>query len=283
MGKVGIVCDSTCDLDQAYYEANDVTMVPLKVMFGQESFLDWVELLPDEFYRRLPEAAELPTTSQPSPADFTAAYERLASDGCEEIVSVHLSAPLSGTFQSATIAAETSSVPVRVVDTKVVAAATGLCLMAAVEARASGADAAAVEKAATDAASAVRIFFVLDTLEYLVKGGRAGKASGLAASLLNIKPILTFNPEGTIEPFSKVKGTAKALASLAEHVAAASKELGKLRLVVFHAVSPEMAAALTAALDLAGADYTLDSTGTVGSVIGTYAGPKAVGCAYVPA
>ncbi len=282
MNRIGIVCDSTCDLGPAWCDAHDVVLVPLKVLFGEETFRDWIDLSPEEFYEKLTSSPQLPKTSQPSPAEFAEAYARLAEAGCEEIVSIHLTAALSGTFESATMAATDAPVPVRIVDTKLVSQATALVVKAAVEARQAGGDGAAIEVAATKTASQTRMFFVLDTLEYLVKGGRAGKAQGLAASVLNIKPILTFNAEGIIEPFKKVKGTRKAFAELAAHVAADSASLGRLKVALLHACSPDLAQELQAALVAAGADCEIESSGLVGAVIGTYGGPRAVGCAYHP-
>ncbi len=281
MTRVAIVCDSTCDLGPAWLEEHDVTMVPLKVHFGEETFRDWVDLTPDAFYTRLVQSQKLPTTSQPSPADFTAAYQHLVDAGVEEIVSVHLTGALSGTFESATLAARDCPIPVRIVDTRSVTQATGLAVKAAIDARDAGGDGAAVEEAAISAARSCTIFFILDTLDYLVKGGRAGKASGLAAAVLNIKAVLTFNEDGIIEPFKKVKGLRKAIAEVAAHVARESRS-GTVRLSLFTTTVPELADQLREALDEAGADYVLDSTGYVGSVIGTYAGPGAVGLAYYP-
>jgi DegV family protein with EDD domain len=281
MTRVGIVCDSTCDLGPEWLAQHDVRMVPLKVLFGDDSYLDWIDLSPDEFYTKLAASASLPKTSQPSPADFTKAYVELAEAGCTEIVSIHLTSALSGTFESATLAAVNSAVPIRIVDTKTVSMATALAIEAAVEVRDTGGSATDVESAARKAADSSRLYFILDTLEYLVKGGRAGKAAGLAASVLNIKPILTFTPEGTIEPFKKVKGLKKALAELAAQVATDSAGT-RLRLSVLHGAAPELADQMVAALDAAGVDYELDMIGSVGAVIGTYAGPGAVGLAYYP-
>ncbi|MBU4557329.1 MAG: DegV family protein [Actinobacteria bacterium] len=280
MSRVGIVCDSTSDLEPAWYDLHDVAMVPLKVLFGDETFLDWVDFAPAEFYERLTAAAQLPKTSQPSPAEFAAAYARLAEAGCDQIVSIHLTAALSGTFESATMAAKDAAIPVHVIDTKTVSQATALVVKAAVEARDAGADAAEIVRVAQQVTDDVSLFFVLDTLEYLVKGGRAGKAQGLAASVLNIKPILTFNSDGIIEPFKKVKGTRKAIAELARHMAADALANGRLRVSTLSACAPEFAEELRAALDTAGVDYEFESVGLIGSVIGTYAGPRAVGCAY---
>jgi DegV family protein with EDD domain len=281
MSSVGIVCDSTCDLGMDWFDDNDVLMVPLKVMFGEETFLDWVDLSPTEFYRRLEDSSALPTTSQPTPAQFAEAYRSLADKGAREIVSIHLTAALSGTYESAAMAAKDAPVPVRVVNTNRVTQGTGLSVKAAVEARDAGKSGQDIEAIAIDTAKRSHLFFVLDTLEYLVKGGRAGKAAGLAASVLSIKPVLLFNDEGTIEPYSKERGTKNAYAALARHVAELSQG-ARLRVVVFHAVSPDLADELIAALDEAGVDYDLDSVGSVGAVIGTYAGPRAAGLAFYP-
>lgn len=281
MTRVGIVCDSTCDLGPEWLADHEVRMVSLKVLFGTDSYLDWTDMSPDEFYVKLAASPVLPKTSQPSPADFARAYAKLAEEGCTEIVSIHLTSALSGTFESATLAAVDAPVPIRIVDTKTVSMATALAVKAAIEARDAGGSASEVESAARKAAETSRLYFILNTLEYLVKGGRAGKASGLAASVLNIKPILTFTPEGTIEPFKKVKGLKKALAELAAQVAADSAG-GKVRLSVLHASAPELADQMVSALNAAGVDYELDMIGSVGAVIGTYAGPGAVGLAYYP-
>ncbi len=281
MARVGIVCDSTCDLGLEWFKDNDVRMVPLRVMFGKETSLDWEEMSPELFFPKLTSSPALPTTSQPSPADFTKAYQELADAGFDEIVSVHLTSPLSGTFESATMAKEGSPIPVRVVDTKRVSHATGLAVKAAVEARDAGKSAEEIERIAIDVAASTNFYFVLDTLEYLVKGGRAGKASGLLGSVLNIKPILTFNQEGTIEPFKKVKGLKKAMAEVAVAAAEDSREY-PIRLIVFHSTAPHLAEEILTLFDDAGVRYELDSVGLVGSVIGTYTGPNAIGCAYYP-
>jgi DegV family protein with EDD domain len=283
MTKVGIVTDSTCDLEPADLEKLGVELVPLKVLFADgSSHLDWVEMRPAEFYEKLRVQTELPKTSQPSPADFLSVYRRLAAEGCEGIVSIHLTAALSGTFQSATLAAEDSPVPVRALDTKKVSQALGLVVKAACEARAAGLDTDAVAARAEEVASNMRLFFVLDTLDYLVKGGRAGKAQGLAASLLNIKPVLDMNADGIIEPFKKVKGRKKAIAELAAHVAEDARENGRMRAAILHACTANCGADLVDELTAAGADIELEGIGLVGSVVGNYAGPDALGIAYYP-
>jgi DegV family protein with EDD domain len=282
MPRVGIVTDSTCDLGPEALAALDVRMVPLTVHIGDQHFADWIDLRPAEFYPMLAAAQDLPTTSQPSPADFTAAYQGLAAEGCTEIVVVTLSSALSGTFESAGLAAASSPVPVRIVDGKSASQGTGLIARAAVEARDSGMDAAAVEARALEVARSTRLFFLLDTLDYLVKGGRAGKATGLAASLLNIKPVLEVNADGIIEPFKKVRGRAQAIAALASHVAEDSARNGRMRLVLLHAAKTEDAEELEAAMLATGADVEIESHGVIGAVIGVYTGPGAVGVTYHP-
>lgn len=282
MPRVGIVADSTCDLGPEELAALDVRMVSLTVHMGDNHYADWIDLRPDEFYPLLAAARDLPTTSQPSPADFSAAYESLAQEGCDEIVVVTLSSALSGTFESATLAASTSPVPVLIVDGKRASQATGLIVKAAVEARTAGLDGAGIAARATEVARATRLFFLLDTLDYLVKGGRAGKATGLAASLLNIKPVLRINSDGIIEPFKKVRGRAFAIAALAEHVAEDSRQNGRMRIALLHAARTDDVEELEAALRAAGADIEVDSHGVIGAVIGVYTGPGAVGVAYYP-
>jgi DegV family protein with EDD domain len=257
-------------------------MVPLTVHFGDEHIRDWIDLTPVDFYPKLAAFPGLPTTSQPSPADFTAAYASLAESGAEEIVSIHLSAALSGTFESAMLASKTSPVPVRVVDGKRASQATGLIVKAAVEVRDKGASGAEVEARALEVAGAMRLYFLLDTLDNLVKGGRAGKAAGLAASLLNIKPVLRVNDDGIIEPFKKVRGRQQAVAALAEHLAQDSADNGRMRVALLHACCPLAAQELEDAIVAAGADVEWASHGEIGAVIGVYTGPGAIGCAYYP-
>ncbi|HET6352089.1 MAG TPA: DegV family protein [Coriobacteriia bacterium] len=280
MAKIAVVTDSTSDLTAQELTDLGVTMVPLKVLFGDESYLDWVELMPEEFYKRLVASPILPKTSQPSPADFQDAYDKLADEGYEGIVSIHLSAALSGTHESAMLASKKSRIPVRVVDSKEVTRALGMVVTETARVAATGADLDAVEKVALDVAASMRVFFVVESLEYLVKGGRAGKAQGLAASLLNIKPVLMVNDDGIIEPFKKVKGKKKAIAEMAAHVAEEAKASGRLRLSLLHAANDEDAAEFRRELDAIGADVEYEREGAIGAVIGTYTGPGVVGAAY---
>lgn len=279
MSKIAIVTDSTCDFGPEWLADRGVVMVPLKVNFGDQSYRDWVDLAPEDFFSRLATAKQLPKTSQPSPADFAAVYGSLGVQGFTEIVSIHLSAALSGTVESALLAAKDATIPVHVVDTHTVNMGTGLAIVAAIEARDAGQDVDEILRVVNDVVAHARLLFALDTLDYLVKGGRAGKAQGLAASVLNIKPVLTFNREGTIEPFAKVKGTKKAIAEIAAAVAAEAGS-GKVRVATLASIAPDLTEQLEQALIATGADIEIIHHAEVGAVIGTYAGPRAIGAAF---
>lgn len=282
MTKVGIVTDSTCDLSLEEYATLGVKMVPLKVMFGDESYLDWIDMHPEEFFERLTTSPVLPKTSQPSPADFLNSYDQLIAAGAEEIVSIHLSAALSGTFESAMMAAKDCSVPVHVIDTKKVCQGVSMVVREACRAREEGLNAAGIVARAQRVVDSMGFFFLLDTMEYLVKGGRAGKATGLAASLLNIKPVLDINSDGVIEPFAKERGRKKAMQAIADHIAKVAAEKGPLRVAYLHACDEAGVKELEDAVMATGAPLETEYVGYIGAVIGTYAGPGGMGVAFYP-
>ena len=281
MPKVGLVCDSTCDLEPSWLAEHDIELVPLTVLFGDETFLDWVELRPADFYARLKKFDGQAKTSQPSPADFQAAYKRLADKGCEGIVVMTLASALSGTYESATLAAAEAPVPVRVVDSRSITQGLGMVVKAAMRARDAGGDLDEVERVADKAAEEVHIYFVVETMEYLVKGGRAGRAQGAAASLLNIKPVLHIGRDGVIETFKKVKGTRSAIDEITAEVARVSAEQPML-VTLLCGEREDLVEMMRASLAASGARYEIESEGKVGAVIGVHTGPEVVGLAYHP-
>ena len=282
MARVAIVTDSTCDMGPEALRALDVAMVPLTVHFGDESFRDWVDLSPEGFYEKLAQCVVMPTTSQPTPGEFAVVYRRLAEEGAERIVSIHLSAKLSGTYDSALLAAKDSPVAVEVLDSVTVCGGMALVVKAACAARDGGGDFDAIVAAARRSIDSIELFFVLDTLEYLVRGGRAGRATGLAAALLNIKPVLEVRG-GVIEPFMRSKGTRKAIAEISRHVAGRSVVLGPLDVVIIEALAEDLRRELEDALVAAGTRINSLAHFGIGSVIGTHSGPRALGVAYTPA
>ncbi len=168
MSTIGIVVDSTCDLEVSFYEEHDIEMVPLYVRFGDDVYRDWREMPPDRFYPMLTEGQILPKTSQPTPQDFVEVYQRLAGR-CERILSIHLSQKLSGTFESATMAAGMVDIPVDIVDTKLVSGGIALVVDRVLARKAAGASAEELAAYARDVSERVRFAAMLQTLEYLEK------------------------------------------------------------------------------------------------------------------
>jgi len=276
---VAIVTDSTCDMGPEALRALRAEMVPLTVHFGQETFRDWIELSPEAFYRKLAQAPVLPTTSQPTPGEFAEVYRRLAESGVDGIASVHLSSKLSGTLESALLAAKDAPVHVDVIDSLTVSGGLALVVKAACAARDAGGDLETIGAAARQCSDSIELFFVLDTLEFLVRGGRAGRAAGLAASLLNIKPVLEVRG-GVIEPFMRSKGSRRAIVEMATHVAERSKALGPLEIRIISALADDLCQLLADAIVSAGTLIATMEFGGIGTVIGTHAGPRALGVAY---
>ena len=219
MTKVRIVTDSTADIPKEIVEELGIIVVPLKVSFGTEVYRDGVDITSAAFISRLQSATTLPTTSQPSPGEFVALYEKLIAKG-DTIISIHISSKLSGTMQSAqTAKTVTDSRNIYIVDSKSASLGLGLMVIAA-------AKAARENKSVHEILSMIKekvdnsfILFLVETLDYLEKGGRIGKANALLGSLLKIKPILTIDDEGQVIPLEKVRGTSKALLRLSQIVA----------------------------------------------------------------
>lgn len=273
-----IVTDSTSDIPEELAERLGIRVVPLKVMFGSEALLDGVDIKAQEFYRRLSSAAKLPTTSQPSPADFTAEYQRIQDEHPgAPIVSIHISTGMSGTFQSATLGKsmlENESADITLIDSLSASYGFGFMVVRAAEMAQAGASTAEIEAEVDRLKSVRKLYFLVDTLEYLQKGGRIGRAAALLGTLLNIKPILSIDKEGVIYAVEKARGRKKALARVVELF---KQELGDTRRVdvaIGHTVQPESADEILALLrqhfEVVDVVYS-----HIGSVVGTHVG---LGC-----
>jgi DegV family protein with EDD domain len=273
--NTAIVLDSTADCADARGRHANWRMVPLYVRFGDETFREYVDISPEEFYRRLREATEPPRSSQPTPHDFTAAYEELA--GYEKVLAVMISARLSGTLESARLGAESSGDErVTVIDSAVTSGGT-VILADALQRRLERGTTEEELLAVVERFKRTRgLLFTVETLEYLVRGGRVGKASGLAGQLLNVKPILHFE-DGEVAPLKRVRGRAKALADLEALFAAGSEDSPDLHVGVGHAEAPEDAARLVERVRAARPAASLDIVTTLGPVIGTHGGPGTLG------
>jgi DegV family protein with EDD domain len=273
--NTAIVLDSTADCPDPQARNANWRVVPLYVRFGDETFREYVDLSPEEFYRRLRESPEPPRSSQPTPADFSAAYEELA--GYERIVAVLLSARLSGTYESARLAAESAGDGrVTLVDSGVICGG-AVILADALQRRLERGTTEEELLAVVERFKRTRgLLFTVETLEYLVRGGRIGKASGLAGQLLNVKPILHFD-DGEVAPLKRVRGRAKALAEFESLFQEATEDSPDLHVGVGHADAPEDAAKLVERLRAARPAASLDIVTTLGPVIGTHGGPGTLG------
>src|SRR6187200_2435144 len=220
------------------------------------------------------------STSRPNPEAILEHYERLAGEGAKEIVSVHISSELSGTFESAQLAARRASVPVTVVDSRQVGMGTGYAVLAAAEAIAEGVDAVTAGKAARTRAASTTSLFYVDTLEYLRRGGRMGATAALVGSALSVKPILRID-DGKVGPFERVRTSGKALARL-EELAVEAAGSAQVDVAVAHLASPERAEQLAGRLRERLADGLADRDiwlGEVGAVLGAHVGPGMVAVA----
>jgi DegV family protein with EDD domain len=272
--NTAIVLDSTSDFPEARERFANWRMVPLYVRFGDESRRDYLEIGPQEFYARLRTVTELPTTSQPTPGDFLAAYEELAE--YERIYSLQISAKLSGTFESARTAAGELGDKVRVVDTGTASAAIamlGLAIQRRLERGTSDDEIHdLVERYKRDA----ELLFTVDTLEFLQKGGRIGKAAAFAGNLLHIKPILSIH-DGEVLPVKRVRGNQKAVQEFAREFSESTRDTPNLHVGIAHADAPEREQALRALVADLRPQAQIDVATTLGAVVGTHAGPGTVG------
>lgn len=208
MAKICIVTDSTSDLPNELLERYAITMIPLEVIVDGVAYKDRVEISNEEFYEKLKQCSELPTTSRISVGKFAEVYTQLANEGAEHIFSIHLSGDLSGTVEGAAVAADMvkDKVAVHVIDSRTATLGLGLIVLAAARALEQGMTADELDAHIREVVVKTDLFFLLDTLDNLQKGGRIGKAGYLVGSLLNIKPILRLH-DGCIHAYEKVRGT----------------------------------------------------------------------------
>lgn len=274
---VRIVTDSTADLSLEQQRAAGITVVPLNVHFGDEVFRDRVDLSSTEFFRKLKAAPQLPRTSQPSPGVFEEVYRSLTDKG-DEVVAVLLSSKVSGTYNAAQIAAQAVPGKVDVVDSESASMALGFLALEAVKLAADGAGRAAVSEGVRKLVPKARILCAIDTLTYLERGGRIGKARALLGSLLNFKPLITLR-EGEVVPLGRARGRPQMLDRLVEML----RRDGQItRLAVLHGAAASEAEHLRARL--AGDYPELDViVSEIGPVLATHTGPGVIGITYLTA
>ncbi|MCD6553011.1 MAG: DegV family protein [Anaerolineae bacterium] len=274
---IKIVTDSTAYLPEEIVQRYGIHVIPLNVLFGNRIYKEGLDLSYEQFYQKLAQAKNLPTTSQPAVGEFYDLYSELTRDG-SEVISIHISSKISGTIDSALMACkELPDALISVVDSLSTAIGLELMVIAAAEAVSAGQSRAEVVAMLERMARETRLFFVVDTLEYLQKGGRIGGAAALVGTLLNVKPILCFK-DGRIEALEKVRTKRKAVNRLLDVMV---EEIGSdepVRVAIGHAMAPEEGQAL-----LERARSRLNCTASylaqIGPVIGTHAGPGALGMA----
>jgi DegV family protein with EDD domain len=273
--NTGIVIDSTADFPEAPSRFPNWRVVPLYVRFGEDSYRDYVELGPDEFYARLRTVRDLPTTSQPTPGDFTAAYEELA--GFERVYSVHIASKLSGTYESARMAAEQDGDGrVRTIDSGTASAAVAMLGLGIQRRLERGTTDEEIDDLVERYRRERGLLFTVDTLEFLQKGGRIGRAAAMAGQLLNIKPILTIE-DGEVLPLKRVRGNQKALQEFTRSFREATDDRDGLRVGIAHADAPARVEALRALVEDVRPRAEIEHVTTLGAVVGTHAGPGTVG------
>ena len=278
---VRIVTDSTADIPADIAEKLGITVVPLTVFFGEEAFLDGVELDNAGFYRKLQSSKDLPRTSQPAPAKFQEAYTRLIDEGADGILSVHLSSKLSGTYQSACTARDSlpesaRQIPIEVIDSQSISVGMSRAIMQAAEEAHQGDKVDAIKTHALDRLARSHILAVLDTLEYVKRGGRIGGARAMLGNMLSVKPIVGLK-DGEVVPVEQPRTRSKAYARVAQLLA----EQGHIEHVSIAEASEDVGQQLAQAIKTT---YRGDlPIYRLGAVLGTHTGPGAAAIAYVVA
>ena len=275
MKPVRIVTDSAADIPPALAQELDITVVPLLVHMGGQSYRDGVDMTGEEFYGQLRETKSVTTTSLPTLDSLVEAYRRLTGEG-NDVLSIHLSSKLSGTFNAALMASTGDGVTpeaVEVVDSLTLSMGQGWIAVRSAQMAREGHSLDEVAEYAQSLVPRAHLFGVLDSLEYVIRSGRVGKLPGTVGNLLSIKPILTIKPNGEAVIREKVRTRNKAL----ERIAALTAELGKLEAIaVMHGDDEEGAAQLTEMLSRLDLPQPV-LVSHIGAVLGTHIGPCAVG------
>lgn len=266
---VKVVTDSTADLPESTARELDITVVPVYVRFGAAVYRDGIDIRQDEFYQKLQESPVHPTTSQPTPADFASAYRELSKE-TEAIVSIHVTSKLSGTYNSALRGKEMAEAryPIEVVDSGSVSMGLGLVVMAAARVARTGEGLPRVLAEARQAIRQLRLLGLLDTLKYLLRGGRIGKAKALLGSLLNVKPVLTMR-DGELSPVGLTRTRTRGVERLFE---LARNAINIQELAIVHSTTPGEAISLRERI-ASFLDIKRIHLSRLGPALGVYGGP----------
>jgi len=279
--KIAIVTDSTADIPQALAQELGIVVVPLNVIFGERNFKDGVDISSQGFFEMLPQSTVHPRTSQPSPGEFADVYNQVLEHS-QEIISIHISSVMSGTHQSAALAADmVGKGRVTLVDSLSTSLGLGLVVVAAARARNEGASRQDIEAKVKDLCAKLIFVLSVENLVWLERNGRIGKASALLGALLNVHPILRLK-DGGIVAHTKVRGKmSKVLTSLVESAGEFVPQGSRVRVAIMHGNCPARAAELRALVEAA---YKVEETiiNQIGPVVGVHVGPGAIGLVIVP-
>jgi DegV family protein with EDD domain len=274
-----IITDSTADLTKEFILKHNIEIVPLTIHLGDKSWKDYYDVEPDEYYELLRKSSAFPTTSQPTPQDFVNAYSPLVEKG-EPILSVHLSSKLSGTFQSALLArSQFPGARIEVVDSLQASFALSMIVIICAEKANQGASLEEVADMARKIGPQIETYFSVDSLEYLHRGGRIGKAQAFLGTLMKIKPLLKV-VNGEVQPIEKIRTRDRLLNRFVELVEQASREHSRLILTVAESDNSEVMTELLGRLKRI-PGVSLVFRGKIGGVITSHAGPGALGIAFV--
>ena len=274
---IRIVTDSTCDLPDDIIEQYNITVVPAYVNIGDQSLTDGVQLTRADFYSNLPSYSSHPTTAAPAPGEFAKAYERVGSEGATEIISVHISAELSGFFNSARLGAQATEHNITLVDSRSVTMGLGLLVLRAAQAAEAGKSKDDIVAMLNDLIPRTFVYAAADTLEFLRRSGRVGFAQAGLGSLLRIKPILVVT-EGKATSFDRVR-TSKKIAPKLTDLLAKHGELEALAII--HAAAPERAEGLKVLVENRFPSGSQELVTQIGPAIGAHIGPGTIGVAFI--
>lgn len=276
--SVRIITDSACDLPQSIVDELGIEVVPLFIRFGNDELVDREQLTTSQFWARCETETDLPSTAAPSPGRFEESIRRLAAGGATGVVIINISGALSGTLQSAELAASRLSgdIAVRVVDSRTVSMGLGSIVVACARAAREGATLDDVEALARDLSARCKVWGALDTLENLKKGGRIGGAKAMLASVLSIKPIIEVR-EGIVQEGGKQRTRAKAVAFVVDRVREAVNGRGISQLSVLHAACDDVDSFLAQLREVYNGEILV---GEIGAVVGAHAGKGTIGVAF---
>ncbi|MFO7916773.1 MAG: DegV family protein [Anaerolineae bacterium] len=278
---IALITDSTCDIPQHLLDRYDIIMIPLLIIWGEETLRDHVDLQPQAFYQRLTEDAVHPKTAHPNPPRFVRAYQEAKENGAEEIVMITISSEMSGTFDAAQQAAKQVDIPVHCLDARGPTMSLGWQVLAAARAREAGGDVQAMLAAAEKVRQKLVQLVCLDTLEYLHKGGRIGGATRFIGTLLHVKPIIYIDHEtGRVEAATQVRTRKRSLETMYQRFFEQLDTSSPLHIAVLHGDAPEEAQHMAGRIqrDYAPGELLINITGPV---LGVHTGPGAIAlCGY---